>query len=50
MKPANAPTDSNASKLIPPAVSCPIDTEDYFELAWEADEFGIRLPEPVAAE
>jgi hypothetical protein len=50
MKPTNAPIDSNSIKLIPPAVACPVDTEDYFELAWEADEFGIRLPEPAPGE
>jgi hypothetical protein len=28
-----------------PAVLCPLDTEDYFELACEDDEFGVHLPD-----
>jgi hypothetical protein len=27
----------------------PIDAEDYFELAYETDEFGVHLPEFLAA-
>jgi hypothetical protein len=27
-----------------PTPSCPIDTEDYFELAYEVDEFGVHAP------
>jgi hypothetical protein len=23
---------------------CPVDSEDHFELAYEADEFGLRVP------
>ncbi len=50
MKPTNAPIDSNPANVFPPVASCPVDAEDYFDLAWEADEFGIRLPEPGESE
>ncbi len=28
-----------------PTVLYPLDTEDYFELAYEDDEFGVHLPD-----
>ena len=27
---------------------CPVDTDDYFELAYEADEFGVHVPDHLA--
>jgi hypothetical protein len=33
-----------------PTVLGPVDTEDYFELAYEADEFGVHIPEHSAAD
>lgn len=32
----------------PQAPPSPLDTEDYFELAYEADEFGVHVPEYLA--
>jgi hypothetical protein len=33
-----------------PMVLCPVDTDDYFELAYEADEFGVHLPDTFSRE
>jgi len=32
------------TEAFPPKPSCPMDTEDYFELAYEIDEFGVHAP------
>jgi hypothetical protein len=34
----------DTNEAFPPKPSCPMDTEDYFELAYEIDEFGVHAP------
>ncbi len=31
-----------------PTIVCPVDIDDYFELADEADEFGVHAPDHAA--
>jgi hypothetical protein len=51
MEPKNRPIKSRDSKdVVSPTASCPVDTEDYFELAYEADEFGVYVPDYLAVE
>jgi len=51
MEPKNSPIRRTAlTEVSLPTVLCPVDTEDYFELAYEADEFGVRLPEHATNE
>jgi hypothetical protein len=51
MEPKKSPINSaNLGDVLSPTVLCPVDTEDYFELAYEADEFGVHIPEHSAAD
>jgi len=46
MEPKKSPTKSQDLKdASQPAVSVLVDTDDYFELAYEADEFGVHVPD-----
>jgi hypothetical protein len=45
MEPKNSPIKSKDSEVSLPTVLYPVDTEDYFELACEADEFGVHVHE-----
>jgi hypothetical protein len=46
MEPKNSPIKStNLIEVSLPTVLCPVDAEDYFELACEADEFGVHVHE-----
>ncbi len=44
MEPKSTIKSSDMPETLLPTVFCPIDAEDYFELAYEADEFGVHLP------
>jgi hypothetical protein len=45
MDPKKSPIKNRDLKeALQPAVLCPVDTDDYFELAYEADEFGVHVP------
>jgi hypothetical protein len=51
MEPKNSPIKCTSLKeVLRPTVLCPLDAEDYFELAYEADEFGIHVPDHSADE
>jgi hypothetical protein len=45
MKPKDPIKHKDRQETLPPAFLCPVDTEDCFELAYEADEFGVRQPD-----
>lgn len=45
MDPKKSPIKSrDLTEDLQPTVVCPVDTDDYFELAHEADEFGVHVP------
>ena len=44
----NAIKSRDLTEALQPTVSCPVDTDDYFELAYEADEFGVHVPDHSA--
>jgi hypothetical protein len=49
MKPENTPIEStDLSHVRLPKVICPVDSEDHFELADEADEFGVHAADHSA--
>lgn len=49
MEPKKTPIRSKDSKeALQPVVSGPVDTDDYFELANEPDEFGVHVPDHSA--
>jgi hypothetical protein len=49
MEPKKNPIKSRDSmEALRPLASCPADIDDYFELACEADEFGIHVPDDSA--
>ena len=43
MEPKSPIKSSAMPETLPPTVLSPVDTEDYFELAYEDDEFGVHL-------
>ena len=44
MEPKKSPIKSrDFAEALQPTVLCPVDTDDYFELAYEADEFGVHV-------
>jgi hypothetical protein len=45
MEPKKGPIKTRDLKdeALRPTVLCPVDTDDYFELAYEADEFGVHV-------
>ena len=50
MEPKNTSMESRDTKdVLSPTLSYPVDTEDCFELAYEADEFGVCLPGYITA-
>jgi hypothetical protein len=44
MEPKSPIKSSDMPETLLPTVLRPVDTEDYFELAYEDDEFGVHLP------
>jgi len=49
MEPKKSPIENRDLKdALQPRVLCPFDTDDYFELAYEADEFGVHVPDHLA--
>jgi len=49
MEPKKSPIKSrDLTEALQPTVLCPVDTDDYFELAYEADEFGVHIPDHSA--
>jgi hypothetical protein len=44
MEPKSPIKSSDMPETLLPTVLCPVDAEDYFELAYEADEFGVHVP------
>jgi hypothetical protein len=49
MEPKKSPTKSrDLTETLQPTVLCPVDTDDYFELAYETDEFGLHVPDHSA--
>jgi hypothetical protein len=45
MKPKSPIKPGDSRKTLLPTVLYPLETEDCFELAYEADEFGVHLPD-----
>jgi hypothetical protein len=46
MEPKKSSTKSQDLKgALQPMVPYSVDTDDYFELAYEPDEFGVRIPD-----
>ena len=45
MEPKSTIKSSDMPETLLPTVLCPVDAEDYFELAYEADEFGVHVPD-----
>jgi hypothetical protein len=45
MEPKSPIKSSDLPETLLPTVLCPVDTEDYFELAYETDEFGVHVPD-----
>jgi hypothetical protein len=45
MEPKSLSKSRDSKEILPPTVLYPLDTEDCFELACEADEFGVHLPD-----
>jgi hypothetical protein len=43
MKPKDPIKRRDIQETLLPTFLCPVDTEDCFELAYEADEFGVHL-------
>ena len=49
MEPKKSPIKSrDLTEALQPTVLYPVDTDDYFELAYEADEFGLHVPDHSA--
>jgi hypothetical protein len=49
MEPKKSPIKSrDLTEVLQPMVLRPVDTDDYFERAYEADEFGVHLPDHSA--
>jgi hypothetical protein len=49
MEPKSTVSRKDEDHALPPPTRPPIDVEDYFELAYETDEFGTHVPEFLAA-
>ncbi len=45
MEPKSPIKPGDSRKTLLPTVLYPLETEDCFELAYEADEFGVHLPD-----
>lgn len=45
MEPKSPIKSRDLQETLLPSVLYPVDTEDYFELAYEADEFGVHAPD-----
>lgn len=45
MEPKSPIKSSDMPETLLPTVLSPVDTEDYFELAYEDDEFGVHVPD-----
>ena len=46
MEPKKSPMKSrDLTEALQPTVLCPVEIDDYFELAYEADEFGVHVPD-----
>ena len=43
MEPVNGAKTGDLNEASPQGVWSPLDAEDYFELAFEADEFGVHI-------
>ena len=49
MEPKKSPIKSrDLTEALLPTALCPVDADDYFELAYEADEFGVHVPDQSA--
>jgi hypothetical protein len=45
MEPKSPIKSSDTPETLLPSVLCPVDADDYFELAYETDEFGVHVPD-----
>ena len=45
MEPKSPTKSRELKETLLPSVLYPTDTEDYFELACEGDEFGVHIPD-----
>ena len=50
MEPQSIVRRKDEDDALRPPTQPPVDAEDYFELAYETDEFGVHLPEFLAAQ
>jgi len=48
MRPEDPIERRDIQETLLPTFLCPIDSEDCFELAYEADEFGVHVPDHLA--